>query len=495
MKTKILLFLFFGLAISQAKAQDEKEKTTCEDKKCCKCPEKTKQKKLVYNFKDKTIESETPLKLKNGDIYTIEIKSINQNLYKIEVDSKDTSFSKPLDFSVYSSFIPSSFESIAKTINSFTFSNLTNNKADSALFFKEDYTIQICLADSVYEKMALIDRITAIKTTLNSNSSYLSDKEKELTKLFGTFNDSIENWTNNLRKALIIDYTPNFDPLTIDRIERLFTLTNKTASDLKEEIKITIKCFNNFSEKQAKLITDQREDSKQQKIKSEYSKIIQVLDSLDELSSDKAKMAFRNKFYDVMNNSKKDYTTMPMQFDEEQTLVKIRITPHDTASRLPSYFTTYKIKEKVKMYAGIGPGIYFTDLRDDNYSIQGKTITDTTNNYRLIQETTSKNEIGISLLVKAGIKPFKSDIIGFHANIGAGMSLSSTVRPRAMYGLGVSVGRKHNLTLDFGGISGNVNVLSNAFQTGTDYSEKPESVVISKLQTKFYMSIGYLYTF
>ena len=147
------------------------------------------------------------------------------------------------------------------------------------------------------------------------------------------------------------------------------------------------------------------------------------------------------------------------------------------------------------MYAGIGPGIYFTDLRDDNYSIQGKSITDTTNNYRLIQETTSKNEIGISLLVKAGIKPFKSDIIGFHANIGAGMSLSSTVRPRAMYGLGVSVGRKHNLTLYFGGISGNVNVLSNGFQTGIDYSEKPESVVISKLQTKFYYSIGYLYTF
>lgn len=484
MRTRITLFLFFGLALIQAKAQDQKPESA--GKTCCKCKEKKDPNKLIYNFKDKTIENESPLKLKNGDIYTIEIRNINQNLYKIEINTKDTSFSKPLDFSVYGSFIPSSFESIAKTINSFTFSQMGRQE-----LFQDS---------AVLEKMnpnPLIGqpKKEEINETLEANSQSLALKEASFKQLFKTFSDSLESWSNNLRKASIIDYIPNFDILTIDRIETLYIQTNKETKKMAEEIDKSIELFEEFTLKYEHDIKTMNLGHIHAKIQKEYAKMKQVLDSLDKLSSNDAKIAFRNKFYDVMNNSKPNYSTMPMQFNEEQTLVKISITPHDSASRLPSYYTSYKIKEKVKMYAGIGPGIYFTDLRDDNYSIQGKSITDTTNTYQLIQEKTSKNEIGISLLVKAGIKPFKSDLIGFHANLGAGMSLSSTIRPRAMYGLGVSVGRKHNLTFDFGGISGNVNVLSNGFQTGTDYSDKPESVVVSNLQTKFYLSIGYLYTF
>lgn len=491
MKTKIFLWLFFGLAIGQAKAQVKDSnadgtKTTLEDQKCCKCPKRKTENILKYNFKNKTIENEKPFKLKNGEIYTIEINNINQNVYKIEINTSDTSFSKPLDFSVYTSFIPSAFESIAKTINSFTYSQVDREELVEELFVDPKM---------VPNNLIDLSKQGEINETLEANSKSLKLKETSLKQFFKTFSDSVETWTNNLRKASIIDYTPNFDIMTIDRIETLYNKTNKETKKMAEEIDESIKVFEDFTLKYEDDIKKLNLAHIHNKIQTEYTKMKQVLDSLDKLSSDKEKIAFRNKFYDVMNNCKSSYRTMPMQFNEEQTIVKISITPHDTASRLPRYFTTYKIKEEIKMYAGIGPGLYFTSLRDDNYSIQGKPITDTTNNYELIQEKTSKNEVGVSLLVKAGIKPFKSDIIGFHANLGAGMSLSSSVRPRAMYGLGVSFGRKHNLTIDFGGISGNVNVLSNAFQTGIKYSEKPESVVISKLQTNFYLSLGYLYTF
>lgn len=84
---------------------------------------------------------------------------------------------------------------------------------------------------------------------------------------------------------------------------------------------------------------------------------------------------------------------------------------------------------------------------------------------------------------------------GFRGSIGAGVSVSNIVEPRALFGGGMSFGKKHMLAIDLGAIAGYADKKSNQIREGEDYLSVPSTIVVSRTGLGAFISIGYLYRF
>jgi len=191
------------------------------------------------------------------------------------------------------------------------------------------------------------------------------------------------------------------------------------------------------------------------------------------------------------------YYSLPLQFTKEQTILSIYITPRkkeDTSSgnKNQFYSTRLTFPFSKKGYNVTGVSYYCSGLYDETYSIQKPT--DTTSIYN--REPGSTREAGISVMYKAGTKMI-GDWFGGHVSIGVGASIANNIRPRILYGLGISIGKKHMFSFDFGGISGMVDRLSSAVVVGKEYSEKqlPSPITKQTMETSWFLSVGYLFRF
>ena len=198
---------------------------------------------------------------------------------------------------------------------------------------------------------------------------------------------------------------------------------------------------------------------------------------------------------DESTASNRIYYSLPLQFTKEQTFLSINITPRkkdDTTSDDQSYSTRLAFPFSKKGYNVTGVSYYCSGLYDETYSIQKPT--DTTSIYN--REPGSTREAGISVMYKAGTKMI-GDWFGGHVSIGVGASIANNIRPRILYGLGISIGKKHMFSFDFGGISGMVDRLSSAVDLGKAYSAKqlPSPITKQILETSYFLSLGYLFRF
>lgn len=431
------------------------------------------QKIVKIDFKNKTTIGQDTLKLKKGDLYKIEINNINQNVYKIEVTNKDTFLSKPLDFSAFSGFSPDAFSSVISSITNTTksFQGMDINSVNKS--FMDDN----------------------IERQFKKDTTFISSVSKELETHVKEIKNKVSYWDASLKRSFLMDDPRNIQVKTIDSIITFFNARRDNLIEVETRINENIKIFDAFIETNAEGIKNAELIPQKDKIKKAYTELSKLLKEAQEKVSDKSLDLYLSKFIDVANNSSRTFTTLPLQFTGEQTLLKIKITPHDSASRLPSYSTNYIIDRKNPMYLGIGPGIYFSGLSDERYSLLGSTVEDSVIGYRFVQEKKSKYEAGVSLLAKGGMKPCGKDLFGVHIAMGVGMSLTNPTKPRALYGIGCTIGQRHNLTLDLGGATGYVDVLSNAYDLNDSYSKEPESITVSSLRTSYFVSLGYLFVF
>ena len=193
---------------------------------------------------------------------------------------------------------------------------------------------------------------------------------------------------------------------------------------------------------------------------------------------------------DESTASNRIYYSLPLQFTKEQTFLSINITPRkkdDTTSDDQSYSTRLAFPFSKKGYNVTGVSYYCSGLYDETYSIQKPT--DTTSIYN--REPGSTREAGISVMYKAGTKMI-GDWFGGHVSIGVGASIANNIRPRILYGLGISIGKKHMFSFDFGGISGMVDRLSSAVDLGKAYSAKqlPSPITKQILETSYFLSFS-----
>ncbi|MDF3028849.1 MAG: hypothetical protein K0S23_3156 [Fluviicola sp.] len=454
---------------------------------------------LILDFKTKKITEFENFKPRRDRTYNFQVTNINLNVYKLVINKTDTVVSTPLDFSAFSMLDPSGLASLTNSLVH-TVSNKVDTRDAEESFNNElqglsEKSKQYASIEAVFKEKTRILESLSILEELKKHDSILTARGKAIADLSKVYS---EYYTTTVARFNRDDLSNNDFCVNNDSIIAFERNTNNYRKKLDE----LAESYDEAAEDFAEFVLNQKIAIKDDKLRGTAARIQKKIDDTKaEIKKIQSKVSEENikivltKFSDIINNASRTYTSLPLQFNGDKSKLDISIIPQDKESRLPSYHSTYLLPKPSGFYLGIGPGLYYSNLYDDRFSTVGFAATDSTSNYRMIAEKQSRNEIGLSVLLKAGWKLRRCDKIGFHGTIGGGLSFTDPLRLRALYGGGISIGEKHCLTLDLLGSTGYVDVQSNTVNEQTIFTERPESMTVSVLRTKLAFSIGYLFTF
>ena len=453
--------------------------------------DKTKKTKndtlLTLNFKTKKLEGFENFKPRRDRTYNFQVTHINMNVYKLVINKTDTVVSAPLDFSAFSMLDPSGLSNLFTGITHAT-SVLIKNTDEI-----EEFTRNIKSDTSNTNSDKGLEDL--VEKTLNDNINKFAVFAKQLKDSTEKFEKAYNQTINYFKRANLLTESSELSYGFVEKfIPKMESFRSFIDSSIVTGKKNTI-AFKKFMQVDSVELVKKKLFWKADTLRSSMDSLNIYLDSISKAVSLENTNKLIAKFADIINNSRRTYISLPLQFNGDKSKLDISIIPQDKESRLPSYHTTYLLPKPSGFYIGIGPGLYYSNLYDDRFSTVGFAATDSTTNYRMISEKQSRNEIGLSVLLKAGWKLRQCDRVGFHGTIGGGLSFTDPLRLRALYGGGISIGEKHCLTLDILGSTGYVDVQSNTVSEQTIFTEKPESMTVSVLRTKLAFSVGYLFTF
>lgn len=431
--------------------------------------------------------------IKKGDFYIVKVKGLNLNLYKVSMSAVDTILSKPQQTPAFGNFQLDALSKLAAgisplstilTINQPMMLDLTQSV--STLKGRASFTATTKAAAA---NTTIIARMQQEKIDLEASKGRIEALGKRI--------DDLKMAVYKLRltalKTVPDAGTFDFDAALIE-IEDI----RKLLSAEKGIMTLAQKNYEGFSTLNKSAIeaaADLKENDKS--IKEAYDKIVTLLtEAVASVSADKSQELLA-PLIAIQNNKDAIFTSMPQQFTGEQSKVTLTVSPRDEKFNLNSYSTQYTFPIRIKKYVSVGISFYGASLHDEAYSTLKAKAPDstTTDSYSLKKEDNHKAELGIAALLRFGTKYWDNRDIGTHLSLGAGISVSNKIKPRMLFGGGFSFGDKHMLTIDAGGILGYVDRLSNVVSESATYSEKPESVVVSKIGFGGFLSIGYLYQF
>ncbi|WP_420460901.1 hypothetical protein [Neolewinella sp.] len=191
-------------------------------------------------------------------------------------------------------------------------------------------------------------------------------------------------------------------------------------------------------------------------------------------------------------DNKYTYTSLPIQYTGSQTRLDIRFVPTDTSYNFPTkYLPPMNFPVRNTCWS-VGSSIYFSKF-DNERVVISSTMVDTVPSYSVQSEEPLNTEMGLALLLRGGTK-VKGSSFGLHLTAGTGLSLGEVVRPRALLGGGITLGREHSFALDLGTVAGYATVVSPAFTEDMKFAEAPQPL-INEFRVRLFFSLGYAYTF
>jgi hypothetical protein len=452
MKKNLISFICVFFLFESVNAQD-----------CCKIVE------IEFNGRsNKGGSSESklsiPKKIKLGEFYQVKIKNINQNLFLININNTDTILSTK-------SKTPT-FEDLNLSLPKFDDKKLEKNNSEKAA----------------------PTHIDGLSEILSKNEEAIIDFNKSVSNIVDDI-DKLKVKINNVRlQALLITGGQGSSGSNLESY--VFDL-QRASNNLKDVNNKVAECFKKYLQDtkgyQSSISENDYYKKADEALKANFVELQKNIGSLKEsISADKA-FDYLFTLVTISNNSKGDYYSLPLQFSGEQTRLVVSITPRDTKYNLQSYSTQIILPLVPLRYNVTGISYYYSRLTDEEYSIEKPT--DTT--YRYSFQSGTEGEGGLAASYRAGIKLTKCPWLGFHASIGAGMSISKKIRPRILLGGGLSFGKKHMLAVDGGFIFGYVDKKNSTLDFTKTYSEKqrPEPIIVSQIEQSCYLSIGYLFSF
>lgn len=478
MKKVIIALLIFPLFFNLADAQDrqviKKSNSNSDILKKYTTTKATPENIFNYDFNGKSL---TPLKLpehmRRGMFYTVEITNINQNLYKVSINHKDSTISKALEMPTFESF---KLDALTNLISGISPQSETKREINpnARLYI----TLQERIENEL-EKQAEILR------------EYLGDLSSVKT---GIDDIQLESSTFVLNELKLAPETATgFD---YNRTLKEALKLRKEINTAQSEILVSQEDYNKFSEKNKGIIEKNKDlKSKDTIIKTSYSELVtKFSEAQNTISAEKVKELLATLIIS-QNNSEKIYCSFPIQFTEEQATIDILIEPRKPEYLLQSYKTSLTFPFDNLHYAAVGVSFYAATLHDDAFSVVSR-LENNTVVYDIKQEKLAKAEVGITTLLRIGKKIENPGWLGWHGSVGPGISISDKIKPRILVGGGLSAGFKHMFTFDVGGIFGYVDRLSSAYDDGSSgLLSKPESVIVSKLSGGGFVALGYLYKF
>lgn len=443
---------------------------------------------IQIDFSSKAIPTLNVNDIQHGAYYQIKINNINQNLYKVSLTSIDTVLSKPQQTPTFGDF---NLDALSKVISGISSLSTSITQTESLQTITEAFSIvkskDLFAAPVVAANKGIVDRMEQEKNAL----SLAKQSIEQITIRIDSLKLEVYKLKLNSYKISNPSSAFNFNHALTD-LEKI----RKDISDLKVVITTKMNSYEAFSISNKATIANNADlMSNDKSIKEAYEKFLSAIaDSLTSISSDKANELLSSIVF-VENNAGNIYTSMPIQYLGEQAKVQISITPREEKYNLHSYYTQLVFPQIIKPYTVVGLSFYGSSLYDKAYSTIKTKINDSTSNYKFLEENSSEAELGIAALLRYGKKWDNNNTFGTHLSIGAGISISNKIKPRFLFGGGLSFGKKHMLAFDFGGIVGYVDRLSNTIDLNKIYPEKPENITVSKIGIGAFISMGYIYQF
>jgi hypothetical protein len=389
-------------------------------------------------------------KINKGDFYNFQLTGVNLNAYSITINSSDSTNSYKLKTPLFSELPITDLTGFSSQIISSLNKELTENinlSSDTLDFISEGL---LRIGNDYSQIVDLILKLQQELIKLQSN--FLAARSLAITTGSYSKKGVFKSQYDSILVSLNI-IVSNYGSIT----SRYFNIL--------ENISV------NENHEKNKLILE-----KITSIKSEISSAItKIQTSLSPVNYNK--LFLEDAFY-IKNNSKK-YTSLPIQFNSDKSTVKISLVPRDSSYLLNNYSTSFQVESKTNKYYGTGISYYYSGLYDEQYSA----IMNTDSTYHITKEDNDEKEIGNATLIK-----------NLHLSIGVGANISDSVRPRFLLGGGfiVSGDGKHSLSIDLGFIAGHVKRKSNSFKLNENLASKPERITVSQIDTKWFLSIGYL---
>lgn len=438
-------------------------------------------------------------KIKPGDFYQIEVENINLNLYQVNLGVTDTSTDKALDLTkLASGFGPVStlIDNIITSRTSVSFNSLVasnpaaiGNLQNNLATIKASTTESITSAPPIITSPLIEQILILMSESVESKSKSIKGTESAIDLFLATTKlDIKKSFYLAAPQPVVVDvnYISSFE-LKYKTLQSKYSIQE---IELKKKYDELLK-FHRDNQIFIPPTDTARVNQLMEKVKELNKKVTDNISKLKGKFTDKAMVEISSSMYDGIDNVNRKYHSVESQLLNDQATIVLNIVPRDSASNLNQFHPVLKFPTYKKLYFGIGSGGYVSGLKDSTYSIRGTAFTDSTNSYSLVEENSSKIELGFNAMLKAGYSI--NQYFGIHVTGGAGFSFSNPIRARFMVGAGISVGRKHRITLDGGFIGGHVNSLSNAYDLETTYKELPESVVVSTMKESSFLSLGYIF--
>lgn len=457
---------------------------------------------VVIDFSKSLNVISVPNKIRKGDFYQIVVQNFNPNRYSVQINRSDSTNSKALKLPTFADF---SLDALSSLTSSFT------NEATVRLF---EY-INIRPGNRVEAiKLELSEVITTLSLASEEYVAYLETAENTEEKVKKIIKLEKEN-LKNLEK-IFLSLNDDFDNLK-------FQVYNYRLEALKEipDINAPFR-FEDFLKNVEQLRSNNQEFSKQaNKLKSIYAKLIsnkEITDFLKKNEDYKNKINNISTLYETVRKKNEEfkgiisadnsekllksvlffvrdnyYKSLPIQFRGDLEELSISFVPKDSTSGLQTETLSPLVFPVVKNdYWSVGTSFYYSNLSNERFSTLSQPKTDSTSVYTFKREEDNRREAGMAVMLRFGKKIDKSENFGIHGSFGPGVSIEKNVRPRILFGIGASYGKKHNIVVDWGGILGYVDRKSTIVEEGAEFFEKPEATV-TKIMIGNYFSIGYMF--
>lgn len=432
--------------------------------------------------------------LKKGDLYYFEIKNINQNNYNIEIKVKDSIVSKPIDFDTFTDFGTSGLIDMigaVSLVSKQVFSSISDQ--ESANNFLEKKKNEPPKKD--------LEIIKKEKDIVIAELKKLLDLQKEMNAINWNFDSGIDAIQNKLNRSRLNDTnslkkTENqLTDADLQQFENHIQRTKTQIFNIKSKLYSNQTTLNIYTIGNSDQIRKAKLDTVYKTILVDYSNLITACDQAFENLCSKKIDTMSLQLIECINLSNHTYTSFPFRYNGEIAEIELKFTPYPSQPKLKTIIVPIEINT-MRYYIGVGPGFYTSWLHDKVYSTQ--TLYDPTQDtttYKIVEEKNSNMEVGLSVLLRGGSKCKKNELFGYHGSLGVGFSFTNPSKPRIMYGIGGTYGDRHRVAVDIGLATGYTNVLSRAYSLDSQYSEAPESVVVSKMNTNIFFSVGYIFVF
>jgi len=509
MKTKLTVLLFLiatGVLWCQddcAALEDVNEKIECLERKlnALKLGEAGyhtgDSAEIAYDFLGGQRTISLPQHLKVGDFFTIRIKNINRNMWRVLLNTADSVQPSRLRTPTFADLqietlsgltaVLSQSVGLSETplsVNALASQNKIQLLSGSSFAnFKSEAT-----SEAIESEFNRVIELLNQRTTSHDEHVTAIDNLK-----FGISKKQLEakDQTNTVTSDFDLD-------TTLKEIERL----RKELQALQETLGTEEKAYLKFSKDNEDAIKKGKLTKKDQEIKKHFSDLkSNIAKILVTINAENSLVMLQSVFY--LKEKDGDYVSVPIQVKNGRPEVNMQFIPKDSLMNEDPRSISFIFPTQQRAYWSVDAAFYGASLYDESFSSITTPLPDEQNEVRFVEEDVAKFEIGLASLIRFGWKPQEQDPVtretrlleneGIHFVFGPGVSISERVRPRLLLGAGFSLGNKHAISFDFGGIAGFVERKSNAFELGDTLGEAPESLTVSRLKVGIFGAVSYTF--